>query len=124
MRGLLIRNASRSVFMVDSPFDLNGGKSSPYSFRYRRHTKRDRTSSRPEPDPVAPLVRPRPQRSPRRPERQKPNCFSRRKKMERETGFEPATNSLEGCDSTPELLPLAPCRMDGGGGRIRTRSEE
>ena len=25
--------------------------------------------------------------------------------MERETGFEPATNSLEGCDSTPELLP-------------------
>jgi hypothetical protein len=26
--------------------------------------------------------------------------------MERETGFEPATNSLEGCDSTPELLPL------------------
>lgn len=27
--------------------------------------------------------------------------------MERETGFEPATNSLEGCDSTPELLPHA-----------------
>ena len=27
-------------------------------------------------------------------------------RMERETGFEPATNSLEGCDSTPELLPL------------------
>ncbi len=27
-------------------------------------------------------------------------------KLERETGFEPATNSLEGCDSTPELLPL------------------
>jgi hypothetical protein len=26
--------------------------------------------------------------------------------VERETGFEPATNSLEGCDSTPELLPL------------------
>ena len=26
-------------------------------------------------------------------------------KLERETGFEPATNSLEGCDSTPELLP-------------------
>ena len=25
--------------------------------------------------------------------------------MERETGFEPATNSLEGCDSTTELLP-------------------
>ena len=31
--------------------------------------------------------------------------------MERETGFEPATNSLEGCDSTPELLPLAVCRV-------------
>ena len=28
-----------------------------------------------------------------------------RTRMERETGFEPATNSLEGCDSTPELLP-------------------
>ena len=26
--------------------------------------------------------------------------------MERETGIEPATNSLEGCDSTTELLPL------------------
>ncbi len=26
--------------------------------------------------------------------------------MERETGLEPATNSLEGCDSTLELLPL------------------
>ncbi len=30
----------------------------------------------------------------------------RDRKLERETGFEPATNSLEGCDSTPELLPL------------------
>jgi hypothetical protein len=28
--------------------------------------------------------------------------------MERETGIEPATNSLEGCDSTTELLPLEP----------------
>src|SRR5687767_15853582 len=31
--------------------------------------------------------------------------------LERETGIEPATNSLEGCDSTTELLPpsrLAP----------------
>jgi hypothetical protein len=28
------------------------------------------------------------------------------KRMERETGIEPATNSLEGCDSTTELLPL------------------
>ena len=26
--------------------------------------------------------------------------------MEREAGIEPATNSLEGCDSTTELLPL------------------
>ena len=26
-------------------------------------------------------------------------------KLERETGIEPATNSLEGCDSTIELLP-------------------
>ena len=25
--------------------------------------------------------------------------------VERETGIEPATNSLEGCDSTIELLP-------------------
>src|SRR5436190_19146741 len=28
-----------------------------------------------------------------------------RRWMERETGIEPATNSLEGCDSTTELLP-------------------
>ena len=28
--------------------------------------------------------------------------------MERETGIEPATNSLEGCDSTTELLPPTP----------------
>jgi hypothetical protein len=28
--------------------------------------------------------------------------------MERETGIEPATNSLEGCDSTTELLPPSP----------------
>src|SRR5215831_3313691 len=27
--------------------------------------------------------------------------------LERETGIEPATNSLEGCDSTTELLPLS-----------------
>ena len=35
---------------------------------------------------------------------------TRRRRMERETGIEPATNSLEGCDSTTELLPptLAP----------------
>ena len=28
---------------------------------------------------------------------------------ERETGIEPATNSLEGCDSTTELLPRISC---------------
>jgi hypothetical protein len=28
-------------------------------------------------------------------------------KMERETGIEPATNSLGSCDSTTELLPLS-----------------
>ena len=30
------------------------------------------------------------------------------RRMERETGIEPATNSLEGCDSTTELLPPSP----------------
>src|SRR5208337_950832 len=30
-----------------------------------------------------------------------------RQTLERETGIEPATNSLEGCDSTTELLPLS-----------------
>src|SRR5580700_9183001 len=30
---------------------------------------------------------------------------ARSKTLERETGIEPATNSLEGCDSTTELLP-------------------
>ncbi len=30
--------------------------------------------------------------------------------MERETGLEPATNSLEGCDSTTELLPPNSCQ--------------
>ena len=34
------------------------------------------------------------------------NRSSRReRRLERETGIEPATNSLEGCDSTTELLP-------------------
>ena len=33
-------------------------------------------------------------------------CVGRReRRLERETGIEPATNSLEGCDSTTELLP-------------------
>jgi hypothetical protein len=44
---------------------------------------------------------------------------SPRKILERETGIEPATNSLEGCDSTTELLPpsrrpAAPPRRFGG----------
>ena len=30
----------------------------------------------------------------------------RGREVERETGIGPATNSLEGCDSTTELLPL------------------
>src|SRR6266700_5333479 len=32
--------------------------------------------------------------------------------MERETGIEPATNSLEGCDSTTELLPPAASKLE------------
>ena len=32
------------------------------------------------------------------------SCFNSQR-LERETGIEPATNSLEGCDSTTELLP-------------------
>jgi hypothetical protein len=31
--------------------------------------------------------------------------------LERETGIEPATNSLEGCDSTTELLPQNSCSL-------------
>ena len=38
--------------------------------------------------------------------------------MERETGFEPATNSLEGCDSTPELLPPGELTADRGPNRF------
>ena len=40
--------------------------------------------------------------------------FARTWKLERETGIEPATNSLEGCDSTIELLPPAmkPLRLN------------
>jgi hypothetical protein len=34
--------------------------------------------------------------------------------MERETGIEPATNSLEGCDSTIELLPLLESTSSAG----------
>ena len=54
------------------------------------------------------------------------------RRLERETGIEPATNSLEGCDSTTELLPpsllchrlaqpkLAKRAKADGEGRIRT----
>ena len=34
--------------------------------------------------------------------------IQQRSTLERETGIEPATNSLEGCDSTTELLPPKP----------------
>jgi hypothetical protein len=34
-----------------------------------------------------------------------PRGAAARNRLERETGIEPATNSLEGCDSTTELLP-------------------
>ena len=34
--------------------------------------------------------------------------------MERETGIEPATNSLEGCDSTTELLPPPFWKLENG----------
>src|SRR5581483_2887655 len=37
----------------------------------------------------------------------KSHCHPLNRSLERETGIEPATNSLEGCDSTTELLP--PC---------------
>src|SRR4051794_22068539 len=37
--------------------------------------------------------------------------------MERETGIEPATNSLEGCDSTTELLPHFPSHVLTSAGR-------
>jgi hypothetical protein len=42
--------------------------------------------------------------------------------MERETRIELATNSLEGCDSTIELLPpggptISHCKEDGAGGQ-------
>ena len=44
------------------------------------------------------------------------------RKLERETGIEPATNSLEGCDSTTELLPpsrLTRCALRRIGGQAR-----
>ena len=39
------------------------------------------------------------------PGRSSPADTSGERRLERETGIEPATNSLEGCDSTTELLP-------------------
>ena len=41
----------------------------------------------------------------------KPARQARFQILERETGIEPATNSLEGCDSTTELLPPSPQRL-------------
>ena len=38
----------------------------------------------------------------------------RERRLERETGIEPATNSLEGCDSTTELLPPTGCTVCSG----------
>ena len=38
--------------------------------------------------------------------------------MERETGIEPATNSLEGCDSTIELLPPTPSILGNQTGQV------
>ena len=37
--------------------------------------------------------------------RSSPRSSIGERRLERETGIEPATNSLEGCDSTTELLP-------------------
>src|SRR6185503_19399624 len=43
--------------------------------------------------------------------------------LERETGIEPATNSLEGCDSTTELLPpILPTDSRARSHRPSTRS--
>ena len=48
-----------------------------------------------------------------------PDCGNGERTLERETGLEPATNSLEGCDSTIELLPpgLATASLYGTGFR-------
>src|SRR5687767_5567357 len=42
---------------------------------------------------------------PGRSSRRSSRSMERERRLERETGIEPATNSLEGCDSTTELLP-------------------
>src|SRR5712692_6099028 len=39
--------------------------------------------------------------------------------MERETGIEPATNSLEGCDSTTELLPPRTWKLEHGNSNLQ-----
>jgi hypothetical protein len=46
---------------------------------------------------------------------------SSERRLERETGIEPATNSLEGCDSTTELLPPTPARSLRRSTRAPTR---
>src|SRR3954470_18006380 len=46
---------------------------------------------------------------------------SSERRLERETGIEPATNSLEGCDSTTELLPPTPCSFPAPRATVRTR---
>ena len=40
--------------------------------------------------------------------------------LERETGIEPATNSLEGCDSTIELLPRSIPLYEAQRGRVNS----
>ena len=48
-----------------------------------------------------------------RPAKTKLVCEANERSLERETGIEPATNSLEGCDSTTELLPPIESRTVG-----------
>ena len=76
---------------------------------------------------IGPRLRPRPTGRPsysHPPSGRLASRSSRReRRLERETGIEPATNSLEGCDSTTELLPLTPVAVashSGGEGRTRT----
>src|SRR5581483_9951139 len=45
------------------------------------------------------------------------------KNLERETGIEPATNSLEGCDSTTELLPHISCQLSAVSYQLATSDE-
>ena len=66
------------------------------------------------------LHRPASSPSPGAPTEAHARLSPRERRLERETGIEPATNSLEGCDSTTELLPQLPALPSGGEGRIRT----